>query len=154
MSWVLRLRAGAFGSDRFTAQLADLKREALVAGVLSLVRRWRPIHLSIVGGEPLVCYREPDILLPKLVYMGVEVQLFTSAVRPLPPAWRSLPNLRLAVSVDGLQPEHDRRRAPATYDRILKHIAAPSYQRALHDHKSVAPAPGLSEGFRRFLVKA
>jgi hypothetical protein len=27
------------------------------------------------------------------------------------------------VSVDGLQPEHDRRRAPATYDRILRHIA-------------------------------
>jgi sulfatase maturation enzyme AslB (radical SAM superfamily) len=27
------------------------------------------------------------------------------------------------VSIDGLQPEHDVRRAPATYDRILKHIA-------------------------------
>jgi len=27
------------------------------------------------------------------------------------------------VSIDGLQPEHDARRAPATYDRILKHIA-------------------------------
>ncbi len=26
------------------------------------------------------------------------------------------------VSIDGLQPEHDVRRAPATYDRILKHI--------------------------------
>jgi sulfatase maturation enzyme AslB (radical SAM superfamily) len=27
------------------------------------------------------------------------------------------------VSIDGLQPEHDDRRKPATYDRILKHIA-------------------------------
>jgi sulfatase maturation enzyme AslB (radical SAM superfamily) len=27
------------------------------------------------------------------------------------------------VSIDGLQPEHDLRRAPATYDRILKNIA-------------------------------
>jgi sulfatase maturation enzyme AslB (radical SAM superfamily) len=26
------------------------------------------------------------------------------------------------VSIDGLQPEHDERRTPATYDRILKHI--------------------------------
>jgi sulfatase maturation enzyme AslB (radical SAM superfamily) len=26
------------------------------------------------------------------------------------------------VSIDGLQPEHDERRKPATYDRILKHI--------------------------------
>ena len=31
-------------------------------------------------------------------------------------------NLQVVVSIDGLQPEHDRRRAPATYDRILKHI--------------------------------
>src|SRR5260370_23303960 len=55
--------------------------------------------------------------------MGVEVQLVTSAVRPIPSAWSNLPNLHLAVSIDGLQAEHDRRRAPATYERILKHIA-------------------------------
>ena len=30
--------------------------------------------------------------------------------------------LQLVVSIDGLQPEHDERRKPATYDRILKHI--------------------------------
>jgi sulfatase maturation enzyme AslB (radical SAM superfamily) len=28
----------------------------------------------------------------------------------------------VVVSIDGLQPEHDERRTPATYDRILKHI--------------------------------
>jgi sulfatase maturation enzyme AslB (radical SAM superfamily) len=55
--------------------------------------------------------------------MGIEVLLVTSAVRPIPAAWNDLPTLYLAVSIDGLQPEHDRRRAPATYDRILKHIA-------------------------------
>jgi MoaA/NifB/PqqE/SkfB family radical SAM enzyme len=111
---------GAAGPLR---QLGDLKGEALVAGVLALVRRFRPLHLSIVGGEPLVRYRELDVLLPQLDRLGVEVQVVTSAVRPIPAAWRQLPNLHLAVSVDGLQPEHDRRRAPATYDRILKHIA-------------------------------
>lgn len=103
-------------------QLSDHQGEALVAGVLGLVRRFRPLHISIVGGEPLVRYRELDVLLPQLAAMGIEVQLVTSAVRPIPAAWSKLPNLSLAVSIDGLQPEHDRRRAPATYERILKHI--------------------------------
>src|SRR5215471_5492640 len=111
---------GAAGPLR---ELTDLKGDALVTGVLGLVRRFRPLHLSIVGGEPLVRYRELDVLLPKLAEMGVEVQLVTSAVRPIPAAWNALPNLHILVSVDGLQPEHDRRRAPATYDRILRHIS-------------------------------
>ena len=68
-------------------------------------------------------YRELDVLLPKLQEIGIEVQLVTSAVRPIPSSWRDLTNLHILVSIDGLAPEHDRRRAPATYDRILKHIA-------------------------------
>ena len=83
----------------------------------------RPIHLSIVGGEPLVRYRELNELLPVFDGMGIEVQLVTSAVRPIPEHWNSIASLHLAVSIDGLAPEHDRRRAPATYERILKHIA-------------------------------
>jgi MoaA/NifB/PqqE/SkfB family radical SAM enzyme len=114
---------GAAGPLR---QLGDLSGEALVAGVLSLVRRFRPLHLSIVGGEPLVRYRELDLLLPRILGMGVEVQLVTSAVRPIPPHWRNLSNLHIVVSVDGLPPEHDRRRAPATYERILTNIAGHS----------------------------
>ncbi|MGD1155051.1 MAG: radical SAM protein [Terriglobia bacterium] len=111
------------GSAGTLRQLRDAKGEALVAGVLGLVRRFRPLHVSIVGGEPLVRYRELEVLLPKLEDMGVEVLLVTSAVRPIPGSWRDLSNLYLAVSIDGVQPEHDRRRAPATYERILKHIA-------------------------------
>jgi sulfatase maturation enzyme AslB (radical SAM superfamily) len=38
------------------------------------------------------------------------------------PRWASLPHLHIVVSIDGLQPEHDVRRAPATYERILKNI--------------------------------
>jgi MoaA/NifB/PqqE/SkfB family radical SAM enzyme len=34
-----------------------------------------------------------------------------------------VPRLNLTVSVDGLQPEHDIRRKPSTYERILKNIA-------------------------------
>ncbi|MGO8792174.1 MAG: radical SAM protein [Terriglobia bacterium] len=118
----------AYGPDHLGGaatlrELSDTKGEALVAGVLGLVRRFRPLHVSIVGGEPLVRYRELEVLLPKLEAMGIEVMLVTSAVRPIPESWRKLSNLYLAISIDGLQPEHDRRRTPATYDRILKHIA-------------------------------
>jgi hypothetical protein len=49
--------------------------------------------------------------------------LVTSAVRPIPAEWSQLKCLHLSVSVDGLQGEHDERRKPATYQRILKHIA-------------------------------
>jgi len=44
-------------------------------------------------------------------------------VRPIPAEWASLRRLQVVVSIDGLQPEHDERRTPATYERILKHIA-------------------------------
>jgi MoaA/NifB/PqqE/SkfB family radical SAM enzyme len=46
----------------------------------------------------------------------------TSAVIPIPREWNSLDRVRIAVSVDGLPPEHDVRRAPATYERILRNI--------------------------------
>ena len=105
------------------AELGDLKGDNLVAGVLDLVRKERPVHLSIIGGEPLVRYRELDVLLPQLGALDVEVQVVTSAVRSIPAAWSKLDHVHLTVSVDGLQPEHDRRRTPATYARILKHIA-------------------------------
>jgi organic radical activating enzyme len=111
------------GAGLYLRQLADLRGEALIAGVLALIRRLRPLHLSIVGGEPLVRYRELGSLLPKLARLGVEVQLVTSAVRPIPAEWNTLPNLHLVVSVDGLSPEHDKRRSPATYERILQNIA-------------------------------
>ena len=102
--------------------LADYKGQQLIDGVLALVRRRRPLHLSIVGGEPLVRFRELSVLLPRLDKMGVEVQLVTSAVRPIPPEWAKIGALHLVVSIDGLQPDHDVRRAPATYERILRNI--------------------------------
>jgi MoaA/NifB/PqqE/SkfB family radical SAM enzyme len=111
------------GSSTTLRQLSDLKGEALVTAAVALVRRIRPVYISIIGGEPLVRYRELSSLLPLLDRMGVEVQLVTSAVRPIPEEWNSIGCLHLVVSIDGLAPEHDRRRAPATYDRILKHIA-------------------------------
>jgi len=89
--------------------------------VLQLMDEYKPLHLSIVGGDPLVRYRELEVLLPQLVKRS-HIQLVTSAFRPIPQAWAALRNLQLVVSIDGLQPEHDERRKPATYERILRNI--------------------------------
>ncbi len=117
----------AYGDDHLGGEVtlrevADFKGQALIDGVLRLVERHRPIHVSIVGGEPLVRYRELNALLPQLADRGIHMQLVTSAVRPIPIEWASIPGLQICVSIDGLQPEHDARRKPATYPRILKHI--------------------------------
>jgi MoaA/NifB/PqqE/SkfB family radical SAM enzyme len=117
----------AYSGDRLgglgqTGRVQDYRGKHLVDGVLRLVDRHRPIHVSLVGGEPLVRFRELSTLLPQLEDRGVHIQLVTSAVRPIPLEWREVRNLNLVVSVDGLQPEHDARRKPATYERILKNI--------------------------------
>ena len=117
----------AYGDDHLGGtvllrQLSDYKGQALVDGILALVDEHRPIHVSLVGGEPLVRFHELSILLPQLAARGIHTQVVTSAVRPIPAEWRRIPRLRISVSVDGLQAEHDARRKPATYERILRHI--------------------------------
>ena len=111
------------GGGVLLRELADFKGQELIDGVLKVVREHKPVGVSIVGGEPLVRFRELETILPELTRMGIHSQVVTSAVRPIPKAWATLKNLQVVVSIDGLQPEHDLRRAPATYDRILKHIA-------------------------------
>jgi len=102
--------------------LSDYKGDELVTRFMALIDRHNPLHVSIVGGEPLVRYRELNAILPQLAQRGIHTQLVTSAVRPIPAEWRGLRRLQVVVSIDGLQPEHDVRRTPATYERILKHI--------------------------------
>jgi MoaA/NifB/PqqE/SkfB family radical SAM enzyme len=111
------------GGDVTLRGLADYKGEELVERFMALVDRHRPLHISIVGGEPLVRYRELGTILPRLAERGIHTQLVTSAVRPIPIEWAKLKRLQVVVSIDGLPPEHDERRKPATYERILKHIA-------------------------------
>ena len=113
---------GHLNDGRTIRALSEWRGEELVERVLGLIRRFRPLHVSIVGGEPLIRYRELTCLIREFNTMGIEVQVVTSAVRPIPAEWTEFPNLHLVVSIDGLQPEHDARRTPATYDRILRHI--------------------------------
>jgi MoaA/NifB/PqqE/SkfB family radical SAM enzyme len=102
--------------------LADFKSQELIDGVLALVDKHRPLHVSIVGGEPLVRFRELNTLLPILSDRGIGIQLVTSAVRAIPAEWDKLENLYIVVSIDGLEADHDIRRKPATYKRILENI--------------------------------
>jgi MoaA/NifB/PqqE/SkfB family radical SAM enzyme len=103
-------------------QVSDYKGDELIERFFKLIDEHRPLHVSIVGGEPLVRFRELCQILPRLAEAGIYTQVVTSAVRPIPIEWHELRRLQIVVSIDGLQPEHDERRKPATYDRILKHI--------------------------------
>jgi MoaA/NifB/PqqE/SkfB family radical SAM enzyme len=110
------------GGEVTLSQLNDLHGDALVEGVLGLVRKHKPLHVSLVGGEPMIRHRELDDILPVLSEMRVFTLVVTSGVIPVPQAWMKLPRVRVTISVDGLPEHHDVRRKPATYDRILKNI--------------------------------
>jgi sulfatase maturation enzyme AslB (radical SAM superfamily) len=114
---------GHLGGEVTLRSLSDFKGQELIDGILEVVDQAKPLHLSLVGGDPLVRYRELEILVPQLLQRGIHVQIVTSAFRALSEQWIGLENFTIAVSIDGLQPEHDPRRTPATYDRILKNIA-------------------------------
>ena len=104
------------------SELSDFRGDKLVDGILRLVRKHKPLHVSLVGGEPMVRHRELSRILPSLSQMGVYSLVVTSGVLPVPADWMSLPRVRVAISVDGLPEHHDIRRKPATYERILKNI--------------------------------
>jgi organic radical activating enzyme len=129
------------GGEVTLRDLADKRGDALVDGVLGLVRQHNPLHVSLVGGEPLVRHRELSRILPALSEMGVFSLVVTSAVIPIPTDWMSLPRVRVAVSIDGLPEHHDARRKPATYERILKNIAG----REVNVHWTIT-RPMLSRG--------
>jgi len=137
------------GSARLR-DVSDFRGDDLVHGILGLVERHDPIHVSLVGGEPLVRHRELSRALPVLSERGTNTMIVTSAVIPIPKEWMELPRITVAVSVDGLAPDHDKRRHPATYDRILKNIAG----RRVNIHCTIVrqqmQQPGYLEQFLAF----
>jgi MoaA/NifB/PqqE/SkfB family radical SAM enzyme len=114
------------GGETTLRELSDFRGDALVSGVLGLVRRHKPMHVSLVGGEPMIRHRELSRILPELSAMGLFTMVVTSGVIASPPEWMELPRFRLTVSVDGLPEHHDERRKPATYERILKNVVGRS----------------------------
>ncbi|WP_419805490.1 radical SAM protein [Terriglobus sp.] len=111
------------GSTTSLRQLSDFKGDELVQKILALLDEHKPLHVSLVGGDPFVRYRELEQLIPQIEARRIHTQVVTSAFRTIPADWQKYERLNVVVSIDGLQPEHDERRKPATYERILKNIA-------------------------------
>ena len=61
-----------------------------------------------------------------------------------------LKNLNVVISVDGLQPEHDARRKPATYERILQNIREARVTIHCTITSQIAERPGYLDEFLRF----
>jgi len=110
------------GGEKNLRDLSDFKGDELVERVIAVVRRHRPLHVSLVGGEPLMRQRELNKIIPALNNMGVFTMVVTSAVIPVPREWMQFRQLMVTISVDGLPEHHDVRRKPATYERILRNI--------------------------------
>ena len=132
------------------SELNDYRGDALVNGVLGLVRKHKSMHVSLVGGEPMIRHRELSRILPALAEMRVFTLLVTSGVIPVPTEWMKLPRLRVAISVDGLPEHHDIRRKPATYERILKNIAGCSVNIHWTITRPMLARPGYLEEYVAF----
>src|SRR3984957_9388826 len=138
------------GEGARLTDVSDFRGDDLVNGILGLVERHAPIRVSLGGGEPLIRHRELSRVLPVLSARGNYTMVVTSAVIPIPKDWMELPRITVAVSVDGLAPDHDLRRRPATYDRILQNIAG----RRVNIHCTIVrqhlQQPGYLEQFLAF----
>ena len=142
--------AAHLGGTTQLRELSDFRGDELVTRVLALVDEHKPLHVSLVGGDPLVRYREVDALLPQLESRGVHTQVVTSAFRTIPAEWVKLKKLNVVVSIDGLQPEHDARRKPATYERILKNIQGARITVHCTITSQIAGRPGYLDEFLHF----
>lgn len=138
------------GGEVTLRELSDKRGDDLVAGVLGLVDRHKPLQVTLVGGEPMVRHRELGRILPELAARGIHSMVVTSGIIPIPMEWISLPRFTAAVSIDGLPEHHDVRRKPATYERILDNLAG----RHVNIHWTITAQmlvrPGYLEEYVRF----
>jgi MoaA/NifB/PqqE/SkfB family radical SAM enzyme len=142
--------AAHLGGTTELRQLSDFRGEDLVSKVLALLDERKPLHVSLVGGDPLVRHRELELLLPEIERRGIHTQVVTSAFRVIPSAWKNFKKLNVVVSIDGLQPEHDKRRKPATYERILKNITDAKVTIHCTITAQIVERPGYLDEFLRF----
>ena len=142
--------AAHLGSTTVLRQLADFKGAELVTRILALLDELKPLHVSLVGGDPFVRYRELEQIIPQIEARGIHTQVVTSAFRIIPAEWQRFKKLNIVVSIDGLQREHDERRKPATYERILKNIVGARVTIHSTITAQIASRPGYLEEFLAF----
>ena len=138
------------GGSAQLRELSDFVGDELVTRVLALIDEHKPLHVSLVGGDPLVRFRELELLLPQIESRGVHTQVVTSAFRVIPSAWTKFKKLNVVISIDGLQAEHDARRRPATYERILENIKGARVTVHCTITSQFAARPGYLDEFLRF----
>src|SRR5450631_4071013 len=81
-------------------ELNDFRGDDLVNGVIKMVKKHKPLHVSLVGGEPMVRHRELSRILPVLGDMGIFGLVVTSGIIPIPQEWMKIPRSRVAISID------------------------------------------------------
>ena len=82
---------GHLGDATTLRQLSDYQNQELIDRFFRLIDEHDPLHVSIIGGEPLVRFRELNVILPRLAERGIHTQVVTSAVRPIPTEWSQIP---------------------------------------------------------------
>ena len=128
------------GGDVTLRGLSDYRGDELVERFIGLIDSKKPLHVSIVGGEPLVRYRELNSILPTLAARNIHTQLVTSAVRPIPSEWARLRRLQIVVSVDGLAARtRSAARAGDLRSGSQTHRRPPGHG-ALHGHTPAGPS--------------
>ncbi len=80
----MRLTMPTWGGSAVLRELSDFKGDELVTRVLAILDELRPLHVSLVGGDPLVRYRELEKLIPQIEARGIHTQVVTSAFRVIP----------------------------------------------------------------------
>src|SRR5499426_4758663 len=78
------------GGGSVLRKVSDFRGKELVDGVMNLIDAYKPNHVSLVGGEPLVRFRELSEILPQIEARGMYIQVVTSAVRPIPQDWATI----------------------------------------------------------------
>ena len=132
-------------------EVRDFKGQALINGVHALVDRHKPLHVSIVGGEPLVRYRELNELLPQLSARGLHVQVVTSAVRRSRRSGRRFRGCRSSSPSTACPPSTTcaARRPPTT---ASSSTSSGTDRRALHGDAAAGAAQRVPRGVRAVLA--
>src|ERR1700686_3836236 len=89
--------AAHLGGATELRSLSDFRGNDLVAKVLAIIDDLKPLHVSLVGGDPMGRHRELELLLPEIEKRGVHTQVVTSAFRVIPPAWKRFKKLNVVV---------------------------------------------------------
>ena len=86
--------AAHLGGAAQLRELSDFEGDELVRRVLAVIDECKPLHVSLVGGDPMVRYRELELLIPQIRSRGVHTQIVTSAFRAIPSAWKDFKKLK------------------------------------------------------------